>query len=400
MPIRTLLDLDLTGRRVFVRSDLDVPLTPAGGLADTSRIEPALSTLKHCVELGCRVIVGSHLGRPAGRPDGKLSLEPVAAYLAENLRREVLLTDEPTGDGARKVVADLREGQVAVLENLRFAPGEAANDESFGRALAAFADVYVHDAFAFAHLAQASTAGMIRHFAEKGVGLMMERDLTHLDQMRAKRLSPSYAVIGGVDVAEKLPLLEGLIDKFDGLYLGGAMANTFLRARGGHLGRSLRDEEKLATVRLFLRKAEDRGVRVHLPRDLVAAAGVRSVEGRVVPALEVPEDLAALDIGPETRLRYAEDLSRARSIFWHGTMGAVEHAPFAEGSLDIAKAMARAVGALTIVAGGDTAATARRAGVADRLSHISPAGLASLRFLEGKPLPGLVALETPRASAP
>lgn len=400
MPIRTLLDLAPAGRRVFVRADFDVPLTPAGGLADPSRLEPALPTLRHCVELGCRVVVGSHLGRPSGRPDPKLSMEPVAAYLAESLRREVLLTDEPTGDGARKVVADLREGQVAVLENLRFSPGEAANEDAFARALASYADVYVNDAFGFAHLSAASIASLPKHFADKGVGLGMERDLAFVSQLRGDVLRPACAVVGGVNVAEKLPLLEGLLDRFDALYIGGAMANTFLRARGGHLGRSLREEDKLATVRLFLRKADDRGVRVHLPRDLVAAAGVRSEQGRVVPAMEVPDDLAALDLGPETRHRFAEDLSRARTIFWNGPMGAYEHPPFAEGTLDVARAIGRAVGALSVAAGADTAQAVRRAGVVERFSHVSTAGIASLRFLEGKTLPGVAALESPRAPHP
>lgn len=394
MPIRTLLDLDLQGRRVFVRADFDVPLTPAGGVADASRLEPALATLRHCLELGCRVVVGSHLGRAAGKPDPKLSLEPVAAYLAENLRRDVLLTDEPAGDGAKKVVADLREGTVAVLENLRFVPGEASNDESFARTLAGYADVYINDAFGVAHLAHASVAGAVKHFAQRGVGLLMERELNVLKQLRTEPFRPACAVIGGVNISDKIPAMEGLLDKVDALYLGGAVANTFLRARGGHLGRSLRDEDKLATARIFLKKADDRGVRIHLPRDLIAAPGVRSDAGQVVPAMEVPDDLAALDIGPETRRRYAEDLFRARTVFWNGPMGAYEHGAFAEGTFEVAKAISRAVGALTVASGRDLTLAVRRAGVAEKFSHVSDAGAATLKYLEGKPLPGLEALES------
>ena len=398
MPIRTLLDLDLTGRRVFVRADLDVALTPAGGLADPSRLEQALPTLKHCLELGCRVVLGATLGRPQGRPDPKLSLEPVAAFLAESLRRDVLLTDEPIGDGARKVVADVREGQLAVLENLAFSPGEAANDDGFARALAAYADVYVNDAYALGHLAYASTVGMVRHFTDRCAGLVMERELSIMGQLRGELLRPAYAVIGGANVNEKMGALDGLLGRFDAIYMGGAMANTFLRARGGHLGRSMRDDDKLATARFFLRKADDRGVRVHLPKDLVAAPGVRSETGRVVPAMDVPDELVALDIGPETQRRYAEDLSRARTVFWNGPMGAYEYTPFAEGTREVARAIGRAVGAFTVVAGGDSALAVRRAGTADRFTHVSAAGPATLRALEGKSLPAISALESPVAA--
>lgn len=392
MAVRKLSDLDLTGRRVFVRVDFDVPLTPAGGVADGTRIDQGLPTLRHLLELGCRVVLGAHLGRAHGRPDPKLTMEPVAAYLAAALRRDVMLTDEPVGDGAKKVVADLREGTLAVLENLRFAPGELANDEGFSRALAGYAEVYVNDAFGAAQHAHASTVGMVRHFSERGMGLLMERELQVLGQMRDDVYRPSFAVLGGAHVGEKLALLEGLLDRIDAVYVGGALANTFLRARGAELGRSLRDDDKLATARVVLKKADDRGVHVHLPRDFVAAAGVRSDDGRVVPALEVPEDLAALDIGPETRRRYAEDLARARTVFWNGPMGAFEHAPFAEGTFEVARAISRTVGSLTVVSGGDTALAVRRAGVVDKLSLVSTGGGATLRYLERKPIPALDAL--------
>lgn len=392
MPIRRISDLDLAGRRVFVRVDFNVPLTPAGGVADPSRIDQALPTLKHCLELGCKVVLGSHLGRPEGRHESRYSMEPVAAYLADALRRDVLLTDEPTGDGAKKVVADLREGSVAMLENLAFVPGETTNDEGFARALASYADVYISDAFSACHQTHASTVGMVKHFATRGMGHTLERELSFFGQLRGQPHKPYYAVVGGAKVSDRLPFLEGILNHVEAIYMGGAVANTFLRAKGGQLGRSMREDDKLATARVFLRKADDKGVRVILPRDLVAAAGLRSEAGKVVPALEVPEDLAALDIGPETRRRYAEDLSRARTVFWSGPMGAFEHTPFAEGTNDVAKALAKAVGALTVVSGSDSCAAVRRAGVADKFSHLSGGGEASLRYLEGKTLPGLEAL--------
>ena len=392
MPLRKITDLDLAGRRVFVRVDFNVPLTPAGGVADGSRIDQGLPTLKHCLELGCKVVLGSHLGRTDGRPDARFSMEPVAAYLADVLRRDVWLTDEPAGDGAKKVVADMREGSVTVLENLGFTAAEAANDESFCRTLASYADVYINDAFGSAHLPYASTFGMVRHFSTRGMGYTFEHDLNFLNQLRGETYRPYYAVIGGARVSEKFALMESLLPKVDAIYMGGAVANTFLCAKGGHMGRSLREDDKLATARVFLRKAEDKGVQIILPRDLIAAPGIRSESGKVVPALEVPDDLAGLDIGPETRRRYADGLSRARTIFWNGPMGAYEHAPFAEGTNEVARGAARAVGALTVISGGDSSTAIRRAGLAESFSHVSSGGQASLRYLEGKTLPALEAL--------
>jgi len=394
MPLRKISDLDLAGRRVFVRVDFNVPLTPAGGVADASRIEQGLPTLKHCLELGCKVVLGSHLGRPEGRPDPRFSMEPVAAYLADALRRDVLLTDEPAGDGAKKVVADLREGSVAVLENLGFSPGEASNDETFARTLAGYADVYINDAFGSAHLNHASTVGMVRHIGTRGMGHSFERDLFFFNQLRGEAYRPFYAVVGGTRVSEKFALMDNLLSKVDAIYTGGAVANTLLAAKGGHMGRSMREDDKLATARSFLRKADDKGVQIVLPRDLVAAPGIRSEAGKVVPALEVPEELAALDIGPETRRRYAEDLGRARTVFWTGPMGACEHAPFAEGTLEVARGVGRAVGATTVIAGNDSSIAIRRAGLAEGFSHVSVGGEGCFRYLEGKPLPGLEALSS------
>jgi phosphoglycerate kinase len=394
MSIKTIADLDIQSRRVFIRVDFNVPLTPARGVADATRIKEALPTIKLAIERGARVVLASHLGRPKGKPNPEFSLLPVAAYLAEVLGREVVLTDEPVGDGAKKVIADLREGGVAMLENLRFHPGEEANDETFARALASYADVYINDAFGTAHRAHASTVGMIRFVSARGMGLLIEREVKFLGRLLGEVERPFVAIIGGAKVSDKLAVLDNLLGRVDAIYIGGAMANTFLKAKGGQLGRSLLEEDKLALARSFLRKAEEHSVQILLPRDVVAAAGIKAASGKVVTAMNVPEDLAALDIGPETVRAFAEGIGRAKTIFWNGPMGVFESEPFAAGTVGVARAVAAVSGALTVVGGGDSVAAVHRAGVAERLSHISTGGGASLEFLEGKRLPGLAALES------
>src|SRR5450631_2718678 len=292
MAAKTIAELPLQGRRVFIRVDFNVPLTPAGGVSDATRIRESLPTITHAIERGARVVLASHLGRPKGRIKAELSLLPVAAYLAEALDRDVVLTDEPAGDGAKKVVNDLRDGSVALLENLRFTAAEEANDENFSRELASYADVYVNDAFGTAHRAHASTAGIAKFVAAKGMGLLMEREVKFLGQLLGDVDRPFIAIIGGAKVSDKLGVLENLLPRVNQLLVGGAMANTFLKAKGGRLGRSLVEEDKLALARSFLKKADEAGVDVLLPRDAVAAAGIKAESGRVVQASAIPDDLA------------------------------------------------------------------------------------------------------------
>ena len=393
MGIKTISELDIAGRRLFIRVDFNVPLTPEGKVSDDTRIRESLPTIKLAIEKGARVVLASHLGRPKGKADKKYTLEPVAARLAELLDADVSLTDEPVGDGARKVVNDLRAGAVALLENLRFSPAEEANDETFSRELASYADVYVNDAFGTAHRAHASTAGITRFVAAKGMGLLMEREVKFLGKLLDDVERPFVAIIGGAKVSDKIGVLDNLLDRVDQMLIGGAMANTFLKAKGGHLGRSLVEEDKLALARAFLKKAEESNVDVLLPRDVVAAAGIKSDAGRVVQAMMVPEDLAALDIGPETARGFADAIARAKTIFWNGPMGVFESAPFAGGTMAVAKAVAAAPGALSVVGGGDSVAAIHKSGLSDKITHISTGGGASLEFLEGKKLPGLAALE-------
>ncbi|HXJ23238.1 MAG TPA: phosphoglycerate kinase [Polyangia bacterium] len=396
MAIKTISDLDIAGRRVFIRVDFNVPLTVEGNVSkvsDDTRIRESLPTIKLAIERGARVVLASHLGRPKGKPDKKCSLEPVAGRLAELIDADVTLTDEPVGDGARKVVNDLRAGAVALLENLRFSPLEEANDEGFSRALASYADVYVNDAFGTAHRAHASTVGVTKFVADKGLGLLMEREVKFLGRLLGEVDRPFVAIIGGAKVSDKIGVLDNLLARVDQMLIGGAMANTFLKAKGGRLGRSLVEDDKLALARAFLRRAEEKNVDILLPRDVVAAAGIKAESARVVQSLAVPEDLAALDIGPETARGFADAIARAKTIFWNGPMGVFESDPFAGGTLAVARAVAGAAGALSVVGGGDSVAAVHKSGVADKITHISTGGGASLEFLEGKKLPGLAALE-------
>lgn len=395
MSIRSVADLAIEGKRVFLRVDLNVPLTDEEprGVADDARIRAVLPTIRHCVERGARLVLGAHLGRPKGQVKPKLSLEPVAAHLASMLDIEILLTDEPVGDGARKVIGDLREGQVALLENLRFHPGEKKNDETFARTLASYADVYVNDAFGAAHRAHASTAGMVPLVAERAAGFVMLREIDFLSKLLEDVERPYTAVLGGAKVSDKIQVLESLLGRVDAIVIGGAMANTFLAAQGHSMGASKVEDDKLAVARSFLRKASERGVVVELPGDVVVARDLDADAGHVVPVSAVSEHDMALDIGPETAKVYGARITSSRTLFWNGPMGVFEKQPFAAGTLAVARAFAENEGALTVVGGGDSAAAAAQMNVADKMSHVSTGGGASLEFIQGLTLPGIAALE-------
>src|SRR5262245_8540182 len=300
MAIKSVTETPVEGRRVFVRVDFNVPLTPAGGVADDTRIREALPTIRHLIGRGARTLLGSHLGRPKGKPDPKSSLEPVGVRLAELIGQEVMLADEPIGDGARKVANDLRDGQVALLENLRWNAGEEANDEQFARALASYADVYCNDAFGTAHRAHGSTVGMVKYVAAKCAGLLMQKEVRFLSKLLGEVERPYWAVLGGAKVSDKIGVLENLLGRVDGMVIGGAMANTFLAASGANMGRSLVETEKLALARSFLQKAEKARVEVLVPTDFVVAPNPDASSGTPVSARAVPADQSALDIGPET----------------------------------------------------------------------------------------------------
>jgi phosphoglycerate kinase len=395
--IRHVKDLPIEGKRVFLRVDFNVPLERSkdGGEArvgDDSRISASLPTIKHCLERGARLVLASHLGRPKGKPAPEYSLEPVAAHLAGLLDMDVALTDEPVGDGARKVVADLRDGQIAMLENLRFHPGEEANEDGFARALASYADAYVNDAFGAAHRAHASTVGMIPHVPEAAAGFLMSGEVESLSRLLGEVDRPYLAILGGAKVSDKIDVLEALLERVDAIAVGGAMANTFLRARGHDLGKSLVEEDKLAIARNFLRKAAEHKVQVRLPVDLLVAESLDAKAGRATGLDGVGPDEMALDIGPESAKSFAEEVARARTIFWNGPMGVFERAPFAGGTLAVARATAQNRLAYSVVGGGDSVAAVNQAGVAEQISHVSTGGGASLEFIQGLTLPGIEAL--------
>ena len=390
--IKHVSDLAVEGKRVFVRVDFNVPLTKDRQVSDPARIVAALPTIQHLIERDARIVLASHLGRPDGQVKPEYSLEPVAAKLAELLGRDVVLADEPVGDGARKVVSDLRDGQIGMLENLRFDPGEEANDEGFARTLASYADVYVNDAFGTAHRAHASTAGMVRFVPEQGAGMVMAKEIDVLSRLLGEVDKPYLAVLGGAKVSDKIEVLDALLERVEAIVIGGAMANTFLEAQGKQLGKSKVEKDKLPVARNFLRKASERGVTIHLPTDVVVAAGLDAPEGRAVSIDAIPSDQMALDIGPATIEAYRKAVLTARTIFWNGPMGVFEKAPFAAGTVAVARAMADNKLALTVVGGGDSAAAVAQAGVADRVTHVSTGGGASLEFIQGLELPGIAAL--------
>ena len=392
--IRHVKDVPIEGKRVFLRVDFNVPLEDGSErkVGDDSRIVASLQTIRHCMERGARLVLASHLGRPKGKPAPEYSLEPVAAHLAGLLDCDVALTDEPVGDGARKVVADLRDGQIAMLENLRFHPGEEANEDGFARALASYADVYVNDAFGAAHRAHASTVGMIPHVATAAAGFLMYQEVESLSRLLGDLDRPYLAILGGAKVSDKIEVLEALLERVDAIAIGGAMANTFLRARGHELGRSLIEEDKLPVARNFLRKAVEHKVQVRLPTDLLIADGPKATSGRPAGLDEVSSGEMALDIGPASARDFAAEVARARTIFWNGPMGVFENQAFAAGTLAVARAVAQNRMAYSVVGGGDSVAAVNQAGVADKISHVSTGGGASLEFIQGLALPGIEAL--------
>jgi phosphoglycerate kinase len=393
--IRTIDQLELAGKRVFIRVDFNVPLDEKGRVTDDARIRAALPTIRHAIAKKARVILASHLGRPKGDPSDKekFSLEPAAQRLSELLGIDVILADDCIGDGVKKAVADLPEGKVLLLENLRFHKGEEGNDESFCRELASLADVWVNDAFGTAHRAHASTAGMARFVKEKAGGFLIQKEVEYLGRVLAKPERPFVAILGGAKVSDKIKVLENLIGKADSVLIGGAMAYTFLAAKGVPVGKSRVEQDKLELARKILDQAKVKGVDFELPVDHVCASEPRETAERVVVnAQAVPDGLMGLDIGPRTLDRYRQRILAAKTVFWNGPMGLFEQKPWAEGTFGVAKAMAESP-AITVVGGGDSAAAVEEAGLVDRMKHVSTGGGASLEFIEGRELPGVKILE-------
>jgi phosphoglycerate kinase len=390
---QTVRDVEVRGKRVFLRADLNVPLDD-GRITDDTRIRASLPTLIYLLEHGAIVILASHLGRPHGKVNDAYRLKPVADRLGQLLRRPVRMTGDALGPGVQDAVGKLRPGDMLLLENLRFHAGEEANDPAFAEALASFADLYVNDAFGSAHRAHASTEG-ITHFLPAVAGLLLEREVNALSRLLDKPPRPFHTVIGGAKISDKLNVLRVLVGRCQAILVGGGMANTFLAAKGLEMGKSLVETEQLEAAAAIIAEARRRRMRLILPTDVLVAAQVHHRAPReVVPVNAVPKDWMVVDIGPQTVGKYREALAAAKTIFWNGPMGIFEVAPFAEGTNAIAQAIAErtAKKVITVVGGGDSVAAVQQLGLSERMSHVSTGGGASLEFVEGRALPGVDAL--------
>ena len=398
--IRPIRELPIENKRVFLRVDFNVPLEN-GVITDDARIKEALPTIKHALERGARLIVASHLGRPKpGKTEG-FSLAPAGERLAELLGKEVKMPEDCLGDAAKKVIYDLRGGEIVLLENLRFHAEEEKDDEEFARKLADYADVYVDDAFGSVHRAHASVHALPKLMRDRGCGFLLEKEIASLGKLVTGPDKPYVAVLGGAKVSDKIEVLEALLERIDALVFGGAMANTFLAARGVAMQKSKIEDDKLALARTILDKAASRKIDVLLPTDVVVAKSLDATAGDVVAVGAMPEGTMALDIGPATLEAFAKRFATAKTIFWNGPMGLFERAAFAAGTFGAAKAMA-ASGAFTVVGGGDSAAAVRAAGdaIASKMGHISTGGGASLELIEGKKLPGIEVLRSNMPATP
>jgi len=393
-------DLDLNGKRVFMRVDFNVPLDEHGRVSDDTRIKETLPTIEYALRHHARLVLASHLGRPKGKPNPKMSLRPVAERLRILLDERLDLdcnvgfSPDCIGPQAEEMASLLEPGQTLLLENLRFHPEEEANDPAFAKKLASLCDVYVNDAFGSAHRAHASTEG-ITHFVKKSAaGLLMEKELSYLGRALEDPQRPFLAILGGAKVSDKINVILNLLNKVDVLLIGGAMAYTFLKSQGINVGKSLVEEDKLELATQVLARAKEKNLKLLLPVDHVVAAKVAAdAKTEVINTKDgIPDDQMGLDIGPKTIELFSEEIEKSRTVVWNGPMGVFEVGPFAKGTIEIARAVADNGGTISIVGGGDSVAAVHQAGVADRITHISTGGGASLEFLEGKKLPGVEAL--------
>ncbi|WP_062109226.1 phosphoglycerate kinase [Bacillus niameyensis] len=392
MEKKSIKDLAVKGKRVFCRVDFNVPMAD-GKVTDDTRIRAALPTIQYLTEQGAIVMLASHLGRPKGEVKEELRLTPVAKRLGELLGKEVHKADDAYGETVKKQIAELHEGDVILLENVRFYPGEEKNDPELAKAFAELADLYVNDAFGAAHRAHASTEG-IANYLPSAAGLLMEKELSVLGKALSNPERPFTAIIGGAKVKDKIGVIENLLDKVDNLIIGGGLAYTFVKSMGYEVGKSLLEEDKIDLARSFMDKAKEKGVNFYMPEDVVVADDFSETANKeVVSIQEIPADWEALDIGPKTAETYRKVIQDSKLVIWNGPMGVFEMDAFAKGTKAVADALAEAKDTYSVIGGGDSAAAVEKFGLADQMSHISTGGGASLEFMEGKVLPGVAALD-------
>jgi len=390
--LRSIDQIPLEGKRVFIRVDFNVPMDESGNITDTTRIENAVPTITYAIKKGAKVILASHLGRPKGKVHPRYSLSPVARELSGILGRPVAMAEDCIGQRVAEKIDGMREGEVLLLENLRFHPGEEANDVAFSRELASMADIYINDAFGAAHRAHASTEGITKHMDVVGGGFLMKKEIACLEKGSTNPKRPFVMIVGGAKVSDKIGIIDHLLTKVTALLIGGGMAYTFLKAEGVRVGKSLVEENQVDQARRTTSEANLKGVKFLLPVDhIIADRFDPKALKKVVPNEGIPPEWVAMDIGPETVRVFSEEIKDAKTVVWNGPMGVFEMEPFAHGTIAIAKAVAQSK-AFSIVGGGDTVAAVKMAGVADSISHISTGGGAALEFLEGKSLPGIEAL--------
>lgn len=388
---KSVKDIDLKGKKVFCRVDFNVPMQE-GKITDETRIRAALPTIKYLQEQGAKVILASHLGRPKGKVVEELRLTPVAVRLSELFGKEVKKADEAYGDSVKTIVAGMNDGDILLLENVRFYPGEEKNDPELAKAFAELADIYVNDAFGAAHRAHASTEG-IAHYLPAVSGFLMAKELEVIGKALSNPDRPFTAIIGGAKVKDKIGVIDNLLDKVDNLIIGGGLAYTFIKAQGHEIGKSLLEEDKIEMAKSFMEKAKKKGVNFYMPVDAVIADNFApDANAKTVDIDKIPADWEALDIGPKTAELYRDVIQKSKLVIWNGPMGVFEFDLFANGTKAVAESLAEANDTYSIIGGGDSAAAVEKFHLADKMSHISTGGGASLEFMEGKELPGVVAL--------
>ncbi len=389
---KTIKDIDLKGKKVFVRCDFNVPLDENGNITDNRRIVAALPTIKYLLDQNCKIILASHLGRPKGEVNPKFSLRPVANELSKLLGKEVKLAEDVVGPSAKELTSNVKEGEIVLLENVRFDAREEKNDESLSKEFASMAEVFVNDAFGTAHRAHSSTAG-IAEFLPAVSGFLIEKELEFLGSALENPQRPFVAILGGAKVSDKLGVIESLLEKVDTLIIGGGMAYTFFKSMGYSVGKSICELDKLDLAKELMEKAKQKNVKLVLPIDNVIAKEITpDAENKVIDSDNIPDEWEGLDIGPKTVELFKEELKDAKTIIWNGPVGFSEYEIFANGTRSIAQALAEKEDAVTIIGGGDSAAAIEKMGLSDKMTHISTGGGASLEFLEGKKLPGIECL--------